>query len=258
MTYFYSLASSSSGNCALYAAGDRKILIDAGTNTKYIRESLATIGLGIGDLTDILITHSHSDHISALPVLTKHCGAVIHCSEGTRNSILSSCNHDKIEVFGANEAVFIGETCVGTFETPHDCVGSCGFTFENENGKFAYCTDLGHVTPDIFNRLSGAKTAFLESNHDVYMLKTGEYPYYLKARILSDTGHISNEVSAQTIARLTQTGLKKVVLSHLSQHNNTPSRALAETAEALAEIGAQGAIDVSAAPYKRVGSQIAL
>lgn len=258
MTYFCSLASSSSGNCALYAAGDRKILIDAGTNTKYIRNSLAEIGLNLGDITDVLLTHAHSDHISALPVLTKNCRATIRCSCDTRAMVLNSCNHDNIETFITGEKLFIGDTRIDTFATPHDCAGSCGFTFVNENGKFVYCTDLGHVTPAIFEQLQGASTAFLESNHDVYMLKMGEYPQHLKARILSDSGHISNEIAAHTIRRLANYGLKNVILAHLSQHNNTPGRALREADDALAEIGARGEIKVSAAPYREVGAQIIL
>ncbi len=93
MTNFYSLASSSSGNCSVFLGGGRAILIDAGTNCKYITESLAKLGLALSDITDVLITHTHTDHISALPVLTKRCKAPIRCTELTGQGLFGRCSH---------------------------------------------------------------------------------------------------------------------------------------------------------------------
>ncbi|WP_458862532.1 MBL fold metallo-hydrolase [Acidaminobacterium chupaoyuni] len=258
MTQFISFASSSSGNCGLYDAGARKILIDAGTNTKYIKNSLAQIGLCLGDITDILITHTHRDHISALPVLTKQCKARILCSEGSYGALLPECNHENIETFQTGVPFCLEDLQITAFDTPHDCKGSCGFVFENGNGKFTYCTDLGKITPEIYEKLKGSHTVFLESNHDVYMLKNGEYPYYLKQRILSDQGHISNDTAAHTVTLLAEEGLQRAILAHLSEHNNTVRCALRETEEALKQIGAAGRVIVTAAPHKQTASPVLL
>lgn len=258
MTAFYSLASSSSGNCSVYCGGGRVILIDAGTNTKYIRGALGQLGLCLGDITDILITHTHSDHISALPVLTKHCKAPVRCSQGAHPLLLPHCNHEAVDMFAPEEEFWLGEVRITPFATPHDSPGSCGFTLECEEGKLAYCTDLGRVTPAIYEQLRGAHTAFLESNHDIYMLKNGEYPYYLKQRILSDQGHLSNDAAAEVACALVQEGTERLILAHLSEHNNTPGCALRETREALQKIGALGAVEVTAAPKREAGPAVAL
>ncbi len=258
MTSFYSLASSSSGNCSVYCGGGRVILIDAGTNTKYIRGALGQLGLCLGDVTDILITHTHTDHISALPVLSKHCKAPVLCSRQAHPLLLPHCNHEEVGTFVPGEAFWLGEVRITPFATPHDSPGSCGFTLECEAGKLAYCTDLGCVTPAIYGHLKGARTVFLESNHDVYMLKNGEYPYYLKQRILSDRGHLSNDAAAETACALVEDGAERVILAHLSEHNNTPRCALRETREALEKMGALGAVEVTAAPKREAGPAVVL
>lgn len=255
MTNFYSLASSSSGNCSVFRGGGRTILIDAGTNCKYITASLAKLGLALKDITDVLITHTHTDHISALPVLTKRCKAPVRCTELTRQGLLGRCSHEDIQVFQPGQGIWLGEVLVTAFSTPHDCPGSCGFTLETEEGKLAYCTDLGQVTPEIYRQIKGAHTAFLESNHDIYMLKNGEYPYPLKRRILSDQGHLSNDDAAQTLRRLVQDGLRRGILAHLSERNNTPAIALRESQEALEQAGLAGQAELSVAPKRFLGQE---
>lgn len=258
MTNFYSLASSSAGNCAVYIGGGRVILLDAGTNCKYIKESLTKLGLGLGDITDIFITHTHTDHISALPVLTKRCRAAVRCTEPTRQQLLGRCNHSGVYACQPGRGFWLGEVLVTPFSTPHDCPGSCGFTFETEDGKLACCTDLGRVTPEIYRQLQGCHTLFLESNHDIYLLKNGEYPYPLKRRILSDQGHLSNDDAARVICGLARQGLRRAILAHLSDHNNTPELALWESRTALEQAGAAGLVELSVAPRRALGRDMAL
>ena len=258
MTNFYSLASSSTGNCSVFLGGGRAILIDAGTNCKYITASLAQLGLKLSDITDILITHAHTDHVSALPVLTKRCQAAVRCTDPLLSDLLGRCAHQNVQAFQPGRRFWLGEVSITAFSTPHDCPGSCGFALETEDGKLAYCTDLGQVTPEIYNCLKGAHTAFLESNHDIYMLKNGEYPYPLKRRILSDQGHLSNDDAAQTLCSLAQDGLRRAILAHLSDHNNTPALALRESQEALEQAGLAGLVELSAAPRRALGQDIAL
>ena len=258
MTNFYSPASSSSGNCSVFLGGGRAILIDAGTNCKYITESLAKLGLALSDITDVLITHTHTDHISALPVLTKRCKAPIRCTELTGQGLFGRCSHEDIQTFSPNQGFWLGEVFITAFSTPHDCPGSCGFTLETADGKLAYCTDLGQVTPEIYRQIKGSHTAFLESNHDIYMLKNGEYPYPLKRRILSDQGHLSNDDAAQTLCSLVQDGLRRAILAHLSDRNNTPAMALRESQEALEKAGLAGLTELSVAPKRAIGQDMVL
>ena len=137
MISLQSLASSSSGNCAVYCGGGQVVLIDAGTNTKYIRGALAQLGLTLQDVTQILITHTHNDHISALPVLTKHCRATVWCSEQAWGLLLPHCNHSQVETFAPERTFWLGSVAVTPFATPHDSPGSCGFVLEEEEGKLA-------------------------------------------------------------------------------------------------------------------------
>ncbi len=250
MTRFYSLASSSSGNCSVFQGGGRTLLIDGGTNTKYIRNALSQLGIALGDITDVLITHTHSDHVSALPVLTKHCRAPIHATVPTVEGLKEKCAHDQLEVAEPDAPFWLGEVRITPFLTPHDCPGSCGFLLETAEGKMGYCTDLGHLPDSVFETLRGVETVFLESNHDVYQLKNGEYPYYLKQRILSPQGHLSNDDAAQAVAEWGKYGLQKVILAHLSEHNNRPEWALEETERALRLAGLREQVQVAVAPHK--------
>ena len=135
MTRFYSLASSSSGNCSVFQGGGRTLLIDGGTNTKYIRNALSQLGIALGDITDVL--HTHSDHVSALPVLTKHCRAPIHATVPTVEGLKEKCAHDQLEVVEPDAPFWLGEVRITPFLTPHDCPGSCGFLLEREKWAIA-------------------------------------------------------------------------------------------------------------------------
>ena len=147
MTNFYSFASSSSGNCSVFLGGGRAILIDAGTNCKYITTSLAKLGLKPGDLTDILITHTHTDHISALPVLTKRCKAPIRCTELTGQGLLGRCGHENIQTFQPDREFWLGEVRVAAFSTPHDCPGSLPAACPTTYGSLTGCLPNSHPLP---------------------------------------------------------------------------------------------------------------
>jgi len=244
MPYFCSFASGSSGNSALYVDGDLRILIDAGTNTKYISGCLAQLDLTPADLTHILITHSHSDHVSALPVLLKRTAAQVVCSEDTYSAL--SVPLHRAQLFTPDDRLELQGCAVQTFATPHDTPGSCGYVL-GEN-KVAVCTDLGQMTGEIYARLRGCHTVFLESNHDIEMLKNGPYPYYLKQRVLSAHGHMSNTLCAKVVHRLAQDGTRRVILAHLSAQNNTPRLAQSASAAALRYCGAQDTVALTVAP----------
>lgn len=257
MTYFCTLASGSEGNCYVYVSGRQRILVDAGKNTRYINQRLGELALSVGDLTHILITHSHSDHVSALPVLLKHTRATLVCSHGTFTAIASRlpCGVP-VTLFNPGEELALGEIPAKTFSTSHDAPGSCGYVLGWGAEQVAVCTDLGTMSGDLFETIRGSGTVLLECNHDVQRLWNGPYPYPLKQRILSDRGHLSNAFSAKVAVRLCQTGTRRLLLAHLSAENNTPQLALSAVRGALEQAGLEA--HVALAPRSALGEPVLL
>ena len=257
MTYFCTLASGSEGNCYVYVSGRQRILVDAGKNTRYINQRLGELALSVGDLTHILITHSHSDHVSALPVLLKHTRATLVCSHGTFTAIASRlpCGVP-VTLFQPGEELALGEIPAKTFSTSHDAPGSCGYVLGRGAEQVAVCTDLGTMSGDLFETIRGSGTVLLECNHDLQRLWNGPYPYPLKQRILSDRGHLSNAFSAKVAVRLCQTGTRRLLLAHLSAENNTPQLALSAVRGALEQAGLEA--HVALAPRSALGEPILL
>lgn len=257
MTYFCTLASGSEGNCYVYVSGRQRILVDAGKNTRYINQRLGELALSVGDLTHILITHSHSDHVSALPVLLKHTRATLVCSHGTFTAIASRlpCGVP-VTLFNPGEELALGEIPAKTFSTSHDAPGSCGYVLGRGAEQVAVCIDLGTMSGDLFETIRGSGTVLLECNHDVQRLWNGSYPYPLKQRILSDRGHLSNAFSAKVAVRLCQTGTRRLLLAHLSAENNTPQLALSAVRGALEQAGLEA--HVALAPRSALGEPILL
>lgn len=257
MTYFCTLASGSEGNCALYVSGRQRILIDAGKNTKYINDCLRQLALSVSDLTHILITHGHTDHVSALPVLLKHTRATLVCSEDTFGAVAHKLPMGvPVQLFQPGEGFWLGQVAVKTFATSHDAAGSCGFVLGQGAERAAVCTDLGTMSGEIFEAIRGSRVVLLESNHDAEMVKNGPYPYPLKARILSDEGHLSNKFAAKVAVRLAESGTRTILLAHLSAENNEPRLALDTVQAALREAGAD--VQVSVAPRSVPGEPVLL
>ena len=255
MTYFCTLASGSSGNCHLYVTDRACILIDAGTTAKYITAALAKLGLTPSDLTHILVTHGHSDHISALAVLLKRTGAQVWCSWETAGNIRFPEGR-RAEIFMPGQQLDLNGCPVQTFSTPHDIPGSCGFVLGRGSERVGLCTDLGEMTGEIFSHLQGCALVCLESNHDEVLLKNGTYPYHLKQCILSRQGHLSNADCSRVAVRLAQTGTRQLILAHLSRENNHPRLALETTLEAL-RLAGSGA-EVHIAPASEPGEPVLL
>ena len=257
MTYFCTLASGSEGNCAVYVSGRQRILVDAGKNTRYINERLRELALSVGELTHILITHSHSDHVSALPVLMKHTRATLVCSSDTFSAIADKLPQGvPVQLFEPGEGFWLGDCPVKTFATSHDAAGSCGFVLGKGREQVAVCTDLGTMDGSIFEAIRGSRVVLLESNHDVEMVKTGPYPYPLKVRILSERGHLSNGFAAKVAVRLGQSGTGTVLLAHLSAENNEPRLALDTVRRAVNEAGLE--MKVALAPRCVLGEPVLL
>ena len=240
-----SLYSGSTGNSFAICAPCGTLLIDAGKNAKRLCSALCEVGINVDDIGAILVTHEHTDHVSALPVFLKKHPVPVHIAYGCAYKLMP---HPSVESL-LHMHPPIHEECicgmqVTSFPTPHDSRASVGYRIEipDEGGnivyRIGYATDIGYVTPEIEVALTGCDAVILESNHDYDMLMTGPYPYDLKKRIASRRGHLSNPDSAALAARLCAKGTKKLMLAHLSQENNAPDLALSEC------IGAVGDCDV--------------
>lgn len=218
-------ASGSTGNCSLISDGGVNILIDAGISARRITECLAMQGLSPQDICGVLITHEHSDHISGLPVFTKKYGVRV-CAPEKLCAILKRLPklNAEFDYIPVGEKMSIGSISLTAFPTPHDSQLSFGYRFEG-SAVLGFATDTGHVSEDMIKGLCGADIAVIEANHDLDMLRDGIYPYYLKRRVMSKTGHLSNADCAELAKTLSESGTKQIILGHLSRENNTPELA---------------------------------
>lgn len=227
-------ASGSTGNCSLISDGGVNILIDAGISMRRIVSSLAALGLSPQDVSGVLITHEHSDHMSGLSMLCKYHKLRIFAPTELCD-VLTDCKPELrcfLWPIPENEYYDIDGLSVKCFRTPHDARYSVGYRIEG-TASIGYATDTGCVTDTMLNSLSGADIAVIEANHDVDMLKAGPYPYYLKRRILSENGHLSNNDCAILAEHLAKTGTRYIIVAHLSRENNTPELALKTVTENL-------------------------
>lgn len=216
------------------------VLIDAGISARRIRQSLCAAGLDIQELDGVLITHEHSDHVSGLRTLLKSTELMIYAPHTVAARLSGALPEavDRLRVIPTLSPVRVGALRVTAFHTPHDTDESVGYRVEGR-GTFALATDMGHVTDEVLAGLSGADAALIESNHDLDMLLNGPYPIYLKRRILSDRGHLSNADCALLARKLAEAGTLTIILGHLSRENNRPELALAETEKRLAGLSVQ-------------------
>lgn len=237
MTKFCTLYSSSSGNCTLISDNDTNILIDAGVSASKICDSLSEVGISPDEIDAILITHEHSDHICGLRVLCRKYNISVYASEKTAEKISETypdISNVNIHSVLPSESFTIRSMTVRAFQTPHDSVQPFGYCIWSEDKKYCVATDTGTVTKSMLTNLAGAEAVLIESNHDEEMLKNGPYPYVLKKRILSDSGHLSNASCAWLSTQLALWGTKRIILGHLSEKNNTPQKAY-ESAKNLLE-----------------------
>lgn len=245
------LASGSSGNCAVVSDGRVHILIDAGISTRRISQGLKALGLEPRHISGVLITHEHTDHVAALPVLCRQTDAPLYTAEGTALELCGRWNGlvERFRVFEPGQRFALGGLEVGTFSTSHDCACPCGFSVTDGSRKLALCTDTGFVTPEAREGVRGVHTLIGEFNYDPEMLRTGPYPLHLQVRIRGERGHLSNEMGGQLAAWAAEQGARRVILAHLSQENNRPQLALEAAKKALSNLGlSENDVELVAAP----------
>jgi len=238
MVKFCSLFSGSSGNALFIGTEKTKLLIDAGLSGKRILEALCSIGEDPAELSAILISHEHVDHVRGAGIVSRKKNVPIYANEATWGAMEYGLGPVKLEnrvAFSTEEGFEIGDICVKPFSIPHDASEPVGFNFFVQGKRITTATDIGHMNDELLSQIEGTDLLLLESNHDVDMLKVGPYPWLLKQRILGDNGHLSNENAAKVIAYLAEKGGRRFILGHLSNENNFPELAYLTTLNALNE-----------------------
>ncbi len=241
MLKFCPLFSSSSGNSVYIGDNSGGILIDVGRSAKQTCLMLNEIGVEPSSLKGIFITHEHTDHINGLNVFAKKHNIPVYASTGTLEALKSKgILTDKHIDIAINGETTIADMNIKPLKTSHDCADGCGYLVTGCDGttRIAVVTDTGYMPHDILSEITGSKLIYIESNHDVNMLKSGSYPFALQKRILSDIGHLSNDTCADTLCSLVNKGSTHFVLAHLSRENNTPELAYNTSVNALRQVGA--------------------
>ena len=234
---YAALASGSKGNCHAFSDGQRTLLVDAGISLKQIRLRLAAIGWDPATVGAVALSHEHSDHIAAVPVLLRNTDWVFLVTRETLAAVSAikgiEIPASRLILLRAGHASDWNGVRVLPFTTPHDAADPVAYRVEWGGVQAAVVTDLGQPTALVADHCSDLDLLVLEANHDVQMLREGEYPPALKARILSRVGHLSNESMGELVSGVLGPRLRTVVLAHLSEHNNDPALAHLAAAEVL-------------------------
>lgn len=237
------LASGSRGNCSVLASTRTRLLVDAGVSCREIGRRMNLTGDHALNLSAVIISHEHSDHVAGLYVLARKLkipvfmtGATYQAwqrwarqkNDGIRPELV------RLETFESGRSFTIGDITVAPFTIPHDAADPVGFTFRAEGVKIGIATDLGYMPASVADNLRGCDGLVIESNHDVEMLRGGPYPWVVKQRVMSRVGHMSNDALAQFFSGDYDGNAAFVVLAHLSEQNNHPDLARGAAERALA------------------------
>src|SRR5690554_2148837 len=215
---FYVIASSSKGNVSYLDVGNKKILIDVGISYTKIKKALKDIGINIKDITDVFITHEHSDHVKGLNMLLKYTKPKLHMSLGTKQAL--NLKYD-INIIKAFKEIKFENLNVLPLPVSHDANEPLGFLFTNKISKIAYITDTGYISKDVRDKIENATVYYLETNHDPYLLSNSGRLFYLINRILNEKGHLSNYDAAYYFAKMLGDKTTHIVFAHVSQDCNT-------------------------------------
>jgi phosphoribosyl 1,2-cyclic phosphodiesterase len=235
------LASGSRGNCALVATSSTRILVDAGLSGRETFKRLRALGERAEEISAIVITHEHSDHVAGLQRLATKLNVPVFMTAPTHQAWSRAVRDEKgaipeipkPERFFAGRGFRVGDIEIMPFTIPHDAADPVGFTFRAEGVKIGFATDLGYMPASVRDHLRGCTVLVMESNHDVEMLRSGPYPWSVKQRVMSRVGHLSNDALAEFFTSDYDGGAEYLVLAHLSEQNNHPEIARAAAEHAL-------------------------
>lgn len=224
------LASGSSGNSIYLSTGNTAILIDAGLSGKELERRMESIDLNPEDISAILITHEHIDHIKGAGVLSRRYGIPLYASSGTWKAASKKLGKIKEEFARTIESNWrLGDFEIESFPIPHDAADPVGYVINDGEVNFGLATDIGYITDELYDYLRDLDCILLEANHDIDLLREGSYPGMLKRRIRGNEGHLSNDETAELLPELLRSNKKSscpvVLLSHLSAENNRPELA---------------------------------
>jgi len=217
------LGSGSKGNCIYLESGESRLLIDAGLPFLEIKKRLREIDVRLCDLTGVVITHEHTDHINGL---SGFCGSGVPVFVHDYVVRIIESKFPKLDIRGIREEAFdLSGLRVKPFKIPHDAVYPLGYRFTDGKLSASVATDIGRVTESIIDNMKDSDLIVAEANHDEDMLMKGAYPYQLKQRIIGGKGHINNALSAELLAKIVTGRTKNIFLAHLSEENNLPELA---------------------------------
>ncbi len=233
MIRFASLGSGSSGNCLIVDAGDTKILVDCGFATRTVVARLARLGVAPEQLSAIVVTHEHSDHIGGVFKLACRYGLPVYLTHGTHLDAARRGAAAQMRVIDSHQSFAIGSLEVQPFPVPHDAREPVQYLFSDGQWRLGVLTDIGSITAHVAEVLQCCDALVLECNHDPDLLAASSYPQHLKRRIAGSFGHLANHQAASLIARIDTTRLQHIVAAHLSRENNRPQLVAKALAAAL-------------------------
>lgn len=239
---FFSLSSGSCGNCYYLGNAHYGILIDAGLGPRVIRKRLAEYGIELSAIMAILITHDHYDHIKSAGYLGEKMHIPVYATREVHRGIancpmISNNLNGSAKYIEKGKPFQIEELRITAFDVPHDSNDNAGYFFEFDGQRMTLATDVGAITEEVASYIGKANHLVIESNYDEELLQNGRYPLYLKRRITSGTGHLSNRQTAEFIANNFTPELRNIWLCHLSGDNNNPELAFNTMKEHLAQKG---------------------
>ncbi|WP_293775416.1 MBL fold metallo-hydrolase [uncultured Oxalicibacterium sp.] len=226
---FASLGSGSEGNALLLSAGSGTtqsfVMLDCGFTVRETERRLAKRGVVPEQLSAIVVTHEHHDHVGGVFKFARRHRIPVWMSCGTHRAVADRCEDVELHFCGDGDVVEIGDLCLRPYTVPHDANEPIQYVATDGARKLGVLTDAGHGTAHMIAALDGCDALLLECNHDVHMLQTSAYPSFLKQRIAGDYGHLSNTAAAEILASLDRSRLQQVIAAHLSSTNNTPALA---------------------------------
>lgn len=220
---FAVLGSGSRGNGTLIASGETRVLVDCGFSAREAERRLAGHGVAASELTAILVTHEHADHVNGVELLARRYNLPVYLSEGTLRGLRKPVPQAGVLRGGAR--LDIGELAIDVVSVAHDALEPTQFVFSDGKRRFGLLTDLGSYCPRILRSYEGLDALMIEANHCSNMLASGQYPYFLQRRVGGDHGHLNNQQAAGLVSELGWQGLQHLVLAHLSSKNNLPALA---------------------------------